>query len=65
MVWGLMPRAVGINCIVLVGSGHDAAHRVLAPSVGEPAVESLMSNEAAVVTDAPERAVLGYVVGVG
>src|SRR6266702_3831672 len=63
-VWGLMPRAVGINRVILVSPGHDAAHRVLAPSVGEPTVESLMSNKAAIVTNMPEGAALSDVVGV-
>ncbi len=63
-VWVLMPRAIGINCVVLVSSRYDAAHHVLAPSVGEPTVEPLVSDKAAIVTDTPKRAVLGYVVGV-
>jgi len=64
MVWGLMPRAVSINCVVLVSSGHDAANHVLASSMGEPTVESLMSDKATIVTNMPEGAMLGDVVGV-
>ena len=63
-VWGLMPRAVGINGIILVSPGYDTTYSVLAPSMGEPAVESLMSDEATVVADVPEGAVLGDVIGV-
>src|SRR6266702_4559465 len=63
-VWGLMPRAVGINCIILVSPGHDTAHRVLASSMGEPTVEPLVSNKAAIMTYAPEGTVFGDVVGV-
>ncbi len=59
-----MPRAVGINRVILVSSGYDAAHHVLASSMGEPTVEPLMSNETAIVADTPEGAVLGYVVGI-
>jgi len=63
-VWGLVPRAIGIDCVILVSSRYNTAHRVLASSMGEPAVEPLMSNEAAIVTDMPKRTVLGYVVGI-
>ncbi|SRR6266702_2366968 len=63
-VWGLMPRAVGINRVVLVSSGHDAAHRILASSVGEPTVKPSVSNKAAIVADVPKGAMLGNVVGV-
>ena len=63
-VWGLMPRAISINRVILVSSGHDATHCVLTPSVGEPTVESLMSDKAAVVANMPEGAMLGDVVGV-
>src|SRR6266702_3033426 len=59
-----MPRTVDINRVVLVGSGYDAAHRVLASSVGEPTVKPLVSNKTAVVADAPKGAMLGDVVGV-
>ncbi len=63
-VWGLMPRAVGINRVILVSSGHDAAHRILASSMGKPTVEPLMSNKAAIMTNALEGTVLGDMVGV-
>ena len=63
-VWSLMPRAVGINCVILVSFGHDAAHRILASSMGKPTAEPLMSNKAAIMTDAPEGTVLGDMVGV-
>ncbi len=63
-VWGPMPRAISINRIVLVSSRYDTTHCVLTPSMGEPTVEPLMSNKAVIVTDAPERTVLGYVVGI-
>ena len=64
MVWGLVPRAISIDCIILVSSRYNTAHRVLASSMGEPAVEPLMSNEATIVTGTPERAVFGYVVSI-
>src|SRR6266571_9379942 len=63
-VWGLMPRAISINCVILVSSGHDTAHCVLTPSMGEPTVESLMSDKATVVANMPEGAMLGDVVGI-
>ncbi len=63
-VWGLMPRAISINRVILVSSGHDAAHCVLTPSMGEPTVESLMSDKAAVMANTPEGAMFGDVVGV-
>ncbi|SRR6266702_2991562 len=63
-VWGLMPRAININCVVLVSPWYNTAHRVLTPSMGEPAIEPFMSNETAIVTDMPERAVFGYVVSI-
>jgi len=59
-----MPRAVGIDRIVLVSPGDDTTHRVLTSSMGEPAVEPLMSNKTAIVANTPEGAVFGYVVGV-
>ena len=62
-VQGLMPRAAGINCVILVSSGHDAAHRILTSSVGKPTVEPLMSNKAAIMTNVPEGTVLGSVAG--
>ena len=63
-VWGPMPRAISINRIVLVSSRYDTTHCVLTPSMGEPTVEPLMSDKAAVVANTPEGAMLGDVVGV-
>jgi len=62
--WGLVPGTVSVDCIVFVSSGYDATYSVLTPSVGEPAIESLVSDEATIVTDAPKGAVLGYVVSI-
>ncbi len=63
-IGGLVPRTVHIYGIIFVSPGHDAAYSVLAPSVGEPAVESLVSDKATVVADAPKGAVLGNVVSI-
>ncbi len=60
----LVPRTVDVDCIILVSPGYDTAYGVLAPGMGEPAVECLMSDEAAIVADAPEGTMLGNVVGI-
>ncbi len=59
-----MPRAVSVNCVVLVSPRYNATYSVLTSSMGEPAIEPLMSNKATIVADAPKGAVLGYVVSV-
>ncbi len=59
-----MPRTVCIDHIVFVSPGHNATYSVLAPSMGKPAVEPLVSNEATVMANVPEGTVFGYVVGV-
>src|SRR6266702_2784645 len=64
IIRGLVPRTVDVDCIVLMSPGYDTAYGVLTPGMGEPAVECLMSNEAAIVADMPKGAVLGNVVGV-
>jgi len=63
-VWGLMPGATSVNRVILVSSGDGATHCALTPSMGEPTVEPLMSDKAAVMAKAPEGAMLGDVVGV-
>jgi len=59
-----MPRASCIHGKVLVGSGDNTARVVLASDMGEPTPEPLMSHKAAVMTDVPEGAVIGVVIGI-
>jgi len=60
-----MPRTVCIDSVVLVSPGYNATYCVLTPGMGEPAVESLMSNKTTIVADVPKGTVLGQVIGVG
>ncbi len=55
----VMPRAVCGHSIIFVSPGYNAAYSVLTSSMGEPTVEPLVSDKAAVVTNLPKGAVFG------